>query len=91
MTEKPRKAWLVRTDVPTAELEDTLNTLEQDSYQVFKIEAKTGVSYDVIACDPSLIGQRQGAALAKSMGLLRDTVAAAVAAGQVGPAPGVTP
>ena len=91
MSEVPRKAWVVHVAVQSKELEKLLNELEQDSYQVFKLHGYAYGEYDVIACDPSLIGRRQGEAIAKSMGLLRDAVAASVAAGQAGPPPGIAP
>lgn len=88
-TDTPRKAWVVHVAVHREDLEKLLNELEQDSYQVFKLHGYAQGVYDVIACDPSLIGRRQGEAIAKSMGLLRDAVAASVAAGQAGLPPGV--
>lgn len=90
MSEVLREAWVVRLGVLPGALQKTLNALEQDNYQVFKVVLLDS-SFVVIACDPALIGQRQGAAIAKSMGLLRDAVAASVAAGQAVLPPGVAP
>ena len=74
-----RKAWVVRLGVLPGRLEEVLNTLEQDSYQVFKIEWLES-SFVVIACDPSLIGRRQGEALAKAMGLFQQNMGVGVPA-----------
>lgn len=69
MTEAKRKTWLVFENVPAETLEDKLNSLTDDGYQLFKLESRpvggptTGLSvipreYDIVVFDPMLLGER---------------------------------
>lgn len=73
--EEPRKVWRVLRQLSTSELEDSLNKLAADGYQVFKAEqvADPYASWIVLAFDPALLGEgmqkRMAETIAKMTGL----------------------
>jgi hypothetical protein len=75
-----RKIWKTVLDVPREKLEDTLNSLAEDGYQIHSKErvgtdmASGGISvtvytYDITAFDPQLLGARHAQSMMATMGL----------------------
>lgn len=73
--EESRKVWRVIRELASRELEDVLNELAADGYQVFKVEqlAVEYASWTVLAFDPALLGEgmqkRMAETIAKMTGL----------------------
>lgn len=57
-----KKMWLVLTHVRASELEDALNAHAENGYQVHKLEL-SDVFYNVVFCEPTLIGKKSAESL----------------------------
>lgn len=73
MADEPKKAWRVLKGLQVTNLEDGLNQLAADGYQVFKIEREGSPPFNdfmVIAFEPTLVAERASQSMQAMLGTL---------------------
>ena len=94
MSDEAKKAWVFMAGVVRGKVEDALNELAATGYHVYRMdrwereEVDDGpigeIFYDIVALNPTRVGELHGANLTKD---LMQGLQAAMAAGSVGKAP----
>lgn len=94
MADETKKAWLFLAGVARDVVEEALNRLAATGYHIYRMDRWTQprasgfgpdeVFYDIVALNPTLVGELHGASLTKD--LMRD-LQTALAAGGVGKDP----